>query len=169
MEQERKAYTYDNELERAIHRGFLCAGVDNVPINIIKETAQDCLLNIKNNSDMENRLNELAKRIHQDNVERGFYDEKRELGTLLMLIVSEVSEALEADRKGRHVNISELTETEKTVGFKEKIKDTFEDEIADTFIRLFDLVGYLNIDIESHINAKLDFNKTRGYKHGKKY
>ena len=46
---------------------------------------------------MENRLNELAKRIHQDNVERGFYDEKRELGTLLMLIVSEVSEALEAD------------------------------------------------------------------------
>ena len=164
-----KAYTYDNELERAIHRGFLCAGVDNVPINIIKETAQDCLLNIKNNSDMENRLNELAKRIHQDNVERGFYDEKRELGTLLMLIVSEVSEALEADRKGRHVNIHEIAEYANPDKFKEYIKDTFEDEIADTFIRLFDLVGYLGIDIEAHIGAKLAFNKTRGHKHGKKY
>lgn len=118
---------------------------------------------------MENRLNELAKRIHQDNVERGFYDEKRELGTLLMLIVSEVSEALEADRKGRHVNIHEIAEYANPNKFKEYIKDTFEDEIADTFIRLFDLVGYLNIDIESHINAKLDFNNTRGYKHGKKY
>lgn len=114
-------------------------------------------------------MNYLAQKIHNDNVERGFYDEKRELGTLLMLIVSEVSEALEADRKGRHVDITELTEYDKTVGFKESIKDSFEDEIADTFIRLFDLVGYLNIDIESHINAKLEFNKTRGYKHGKKY
>lgn len=120
-------------------------------------------------SDMENRLNELAKRIHQDNVERGFYDEKRELGTLLMLIVSEVSEALEADRKGKHVNIHEIAEYANPDKFKEYVKDTFEDEIADTFIRLFDLVGYLGIDIEAHIGAKLAFNKTRGHKHGKKY
>ena len=32
--------------ERAIHRGFLCAGVENVPVTIIKETAQDCLSHI---------------------------------------------------------------------------------------------------------------------------
>ena len=32
-----------NDLERAIHRGFLSAGVENVPVTIIKETAQECL------------------------------------------------------------------------------------------------------------------------------
>ena len=31
-----------NDLERAIHRGFLSAGAENVPITIIKETAQEC-------------------------------------------------------------------------------------------------------------------------------
>lgn len=29
-------------------------------------------------------LNELSKKIHQDNVERGFYDEQREVGTNLI-------------------------------------------------------------------------------------
>lgn len=33
-----------NDLERAVHRGFLAAGVENVPVTIIKETAKDCLV-----------------------------------------------------------------------------------------------------------------------------
>ena len=40
-------YSGLTDLERAIHRGFLCAGVENVPVTIIKETAQDCLAHIK--------------------------------------------------------------------------------------------------------------------------
>jgi len=40
-------YSNLTDLERAIHRGFLCAGVDNVPVTIIKETAQDCFAQIK--------------------------------------------------------------------------------------------------------------------------
>lgn len=39
-------YSGLNDLERAILRGFLCAGVENVPVTIIKETAQDCLAHI---------------------------------------------------------------------------------------------------------------------------
>lgn len=35
------------EFERAIHRGFLCAGVKDVPITIIKETAKDALAQIQ--------------------------------------------------------------------------------------------------------------------------
>lgn len=114
-------------------------------------------------------LNELAQLIHRGNVERGFYDQPRELGTLLMLIVSELSEALEADRTDKHVNIQTISEYCNPAVFKEKIKDTFEDEIADTLIRLLDLVGYMGIDIDAHIQAKLNYNKTRGYKHGKSY
>ena len=114
-------------------------------------------------------LNELSKKIHQDNVERGFYDEQREVGTNLMLVVSELGEAIEADRKCKHANLEayELAPTE--ISFKTYIKDTFEDEIADTFIRLFDLCGLYGIDIEKHIETKLAYNRTRGYKHGKAY
>ncbi|MGI5086019.1 hypothetical protein HF284_14045, partial [Treponema putidum] len=51
----------------------------------------------------------------------------------------------------------------------DKIKDTFEVEIADAFIRLASLCGYLNIDIEKFINVKMEYNKLREPLHGKKY
>ena len=40
---EKQDYSGLTDLERAIHRGFLVAGVENVPVTIIKQTAQDCL------------------------------------------------------------------------------------------------------------------------------
>ena len=40
---EEQDYSGLTDLERAIHRGFLVAGVENVPVTIIKETAKDCL------------------------------------------------------------------------------------------------------------------------------
>lgn len=43
---EKQDYSGLNDFERAIHRGFLCAGVENVPRTIIKETAQDCLAHL---------------------------------------------------------------------------------------------------------------------------
>lgn len=44
---ERQDYSCLNELEGAIHRGFLSAGVENVPVAIIKETEQECLAQMK--------------------------------------------------------------------------------------------------------------------------
>lgn len=32
-----------SDFERAIYRGLLSAGVENVPVTIVKETAQECL------------------------------------------------------------------------------------------------------------------------------
>ena len=40
---EKQDYSGLNDLERAILRGFLLAGVENVPVTIIKETAKECL------------------------------------------------------------------------------------------------------------------------------
>ena len=122
-------------------------------------------------------LNEISKQFHERAKQKGFWDEKREIGTLLMLVVSELSEALEADRKNSHAKMeyfdidnekfSDMISFESN--FKTCIKDTFEDEIADTFIRLFDLVGFLEIDIDKHIELKMKFNATREHKHGKAY
>lgn len=124
-------------------------------------------------------LNEASKRIHEDAVLKGFYDEPREVGTLLMLVVSELSEALEADRKSkfaepvdRFVWFDDWELKDKSfdrLNFQEYFKDSHEDEIADTIIRLLDYAGYKGIDLEWHIEQKLKYNKTRPLKHGKSY
>jgi NTP pyrophosphatase (non-canonical NTP hydrolase) len=124
-------------------------------------------------------LNELAKEIHQNAVDKGFYDKRSELGTRLMLVVSELSEALEADRKDHYSNLeafdSPLQRTPRTGHdpfvdkFHEWIKDTVEDEIADAIIRLLDISGALCIDIERHVELKIRYNSLRPHKHGKKY
>lgn len=119
-------------------------------------------------------LNELAIKAYSASKEKGFYDSPVETGTRLMLIVSEVSEALEAHRKDKHTtcnlrSVMDQDDDEFQYDFKNAIKDTFEDEIADAFIRLFDLCGYMDIDIEKHIELKMRYNSLRPHKHGKKY
>lgn len=133
-------------------------------------------------------LNELSKKIYEANKLKGFDVKECNIGQTLMLIVSELSEALEADRKGKRdrLKVFELElgyarlkiedyepENENfkwiTNRFETTIKDTFEDEIADTFIRVMDLVGALEIDIEKHIYLKRMYNSQRQFKHGKAY
>lgn len=104
------------------------------------------------------------------------------IGQKIALIHSELSEALEADRKGIWANKEEYeigtgitfddlvedTNVQNTM-FKKYIKDSVEDEIADAAIRIMDLCGYLGIDLEWHIEKKAEYNNSRPYKHDKKY
>ena len=43
------------------------------------------------------------------------------------------------------------------------------DDLVKTNIRILDFCGANNIDIDSHVKAKLEYNRTRPFKHGKKY
>ena len=119
-------------------------------------------------------INLLIRKVHANAVAKGFYDaeQPQNVGEKLMLIVSEISEALEADRKGKHakymINSSENQDLF-GIDFRMHIKDTFEDELADAVIRIFDLCGWLNIDLESHIILKMRYNAGREKLHGKKY
>ena len=112
-------------------------------------------------------LNDLAFEVYQRNKEKGFWDKERNVGELLMLVTSELGEAMEAHRKGRVANLQDFER--KKMDFEEAIKDTFEDEISDAIIRLFDLAGGFGIDIEKHVAYKLAYNQTRERLHGKKY
>jgi NTP pyrophosphatase (non-canonical NTP hydrolase) len=120
-------------------------------------------------------INDTAKAIYSINVEKGFWENPRNKGELLMLVVSELAEALEADRKNRYSlnnpkDIAALANDEDfNDAFSSHVKDTFEDEIADAVIRLFDMSAGLGIDLESHIEAKLRYNANRPKMHGKKY
>ena len=55
------------------------------------------------------------------------------------------------------------------IAFEKYVKDTVFDELTDTLIRLFDLIGLLDFDIDKHYKYKLMYNSMREYKHGKKY
>ena len=87
----------------------------------------------------------------------------------LQLIVTEISEAVEAIREGRYATdpLMKLKEPDATYTVDDW-KETFEEEIADTFIRLFDFCGNYSIDIENFINFKMAYNESREYLHGKK-
>jgi len=117
-------------------------------------------------------LKQLIEQCHATAREKGFWDQDRNFGELLMLIVSELGEALEAHRAGKMADISFFTKKHQNVtkkSFEKYIKGTVEEEIADTFIRLFDLCGGMGMDIEFFLNAKMEYNKTRAKLHGKKY
>lgn len=120
-------------------------------------------------------LNKLSKQINNFVVEAGFDGNDVPLRTAL--IHSEISEAFEAYRKDKFVNLSEkekrgisaLNEIEQfKEAFEKSVKDTFEDELADSVIRLLDLCAKLDIDIEYHVEQKMRYNETRGYKYGGK-
>jgi hypothetical protein len=122
-------------------------------------------------------LNSLSKEIFLRNKEKWNYPYNRNIGEVLCLLHSEISEALEADRKNNYCafdskKMKSFIEWENDNFFNGKydqsIKGTFEEEMADILIRLLDLCGSKNIDIESHVKAKLRYNFMNGT-NGKKY
>lgn len=108
-------------------------------------------------------LNKLCEEVHANAVAKGFWDKPLSDSHFLMLVITELSEAVEADRIGKRFDkekyeYNEVTECQGWLTPEEKfinvfnrcIKDTVEDELADAFIRLLDLFGarevYLNED-----------------------
>ena len=92
-------------------------------------------------------LNELSKQVHENAKSHGFFDNEKNIGEMLCLIHSEVSEALEADRENKYYSnvVSEQKwfikgMADKNFGatfcddvyfkqqFETRVKNTFEDE-----------------------------------------
>jgi len=123
-------------------------------------------------------IQEISKRINDNAHVKGFWDNGIDIPEKLMLIVSELSEAMEADRINKFMphysKISAINgwtgDDDFTESFKKYAKDTFEDELADAAIRIFDLAFQMGFDLSAHIEAKTRFNEMRPHMHGgKKY
>jgi NTP pyrophosphatase (non-canonical NTP hydrolase) len=103
-------------------------------------------------------LNELRDIAYKTACEHGFHDKELSDEHFLCLIVGELMEAVEADRKGKRADREsfkssyENEEPHDDVIFKycfEKyIKDTISDELSDAVIRLLDLAGLRGISLE---------------------
>lgn len=103
-------------------------------------------------------LNKLRDKAYQCAVAHGWHDENLSDEHFLCLVISELMEAVEADRKGMHANRANFEyymkqrkrdDGEFMYAFKHDIKDTVEDELADACIRLLDLAGLRGYDLDS--------------------
>lgn len=110
-------------------------------------------------------LNELRNRAYKTACEHGFHDKELSNEHLLCLVVSDLMEVVEADRKGKRADREsfkssyEDEEPHNDVNFKycfEKyIKDTIPDKLGNAVIRLLYLAGLRGISLES---ASKDIN-----------
>ena len=109
------------------------------------------------NEQFINHFASMSGSIHDNAAVHGWWEEPREDGTLIALIMSEAAEALEALRKGNGPD-------EHCPQFSGA-----EVELADVVIRIMDMAEARGWNVAGAIVAKHEFNKTRPYKHGKEF
>lgn len=110
-----------------------------------------------NNDQIIDAANFLQKTCHSIAVNAGWWTDlktgddargKRNIGELLCLVHSEISEAMEGHRK--NLNDDKLPH-----------RKMFEVELADALIRIFDIAGGYELDLAGAIAEKLEYNKSR--------
>ncbi len=110
---------------------------------------------------METDLNKLRDRAYKCACEHGFHDEEKSDEHWLMLVITEIAEAVQADRKSKHADVVDFKKHELDSDafyphfFNEYVKESVEDELADIVIRLLDFAGARNIDL-SKLSGKLN-------------
>ena len=109
------------------------------------------------NEQFINHFASMSGSIHDNAAVHGWWEEPREDGTLIALIMSEAAEALEALRKGNGPD-------DHCPQFSGA-----EVELADVVIRTMDMAEARGWNIAGALVAKHEFNKTRPYKHGKEF
>lgn len=115
-------------------------------------------------------LDDLAHEISEIAESKGFWDypefgDAALIPLKIALIHTEVSEALEAHRKpyddddvSSYTNMTPMQEQD------------FSEELADAVIRILDVVGFYGLDDFGKIMIdKIEKNRARPYKHGKRY
>lgn len=101
-------------------------------------------------------LNEFAKEVYEGNIKAGWWKvdpttgdiAPRNIGELLMLVVSEVSEGMEGARKN-------------LMDDKLPHRKMLEVELADAVIRIADIAGHYGFDLDGAIAEKREFNANR--------
>ena len=105
----------------------------------------------------EKEWNRISKKVYMNAVNHGFWQEEPNDGERMALIHAEISEALEALRNGN-------PSSNKIMEYS-----SLEEELADTVIRIMDYAFGNDLDIAGAIIAKIEYNKSREYMHGKSF
>jgi len=93
-------------------------------------------------------LRMIQNKLHGQAKDMGWHNKPREVGTLIALCHSELSEAMEGARKDLmddHLPTRKMLEV----------------ELADCIIRILDMAGLYNLDVAGAIAEKHDYNRNR--------
>ena len=102
------------------------------------------------------QVKEWVERAYSNAVKHGWHEGKKPTAHWVMMISTEVTEAVQADRKGRWMNELDKSELDFVIAndnhgglfekfYSEHIEGTVESELADICISLFDLMGLKNV------------------------
>lgn len=109
-------------------------------------------------------LAELQDTSHKVALEHGWWQKPRPIPELLCLMHSEISEALEEYRDDP--NPEKLAAIRS--GADGRKPEGFWIEIADLLIRVADMAEAQGVDLAHYINVKMEYNRTRPFRHGGK-
>lgn len=104
------------------------------------------------------QINDLVNEIHNIAKDKGWYNPAKTSLEVHMLIVSEIAEATEHCRNSNQPFFID----------KNGKPDGEAVELVDAVIRIMDYFGYKEWNLEQTIEAKMEYNKTRSYRHGNK-
>jgi hypothetical protein len=165
----------DNQLEEMTKRIYEM----NEPI-LSRATNEELVKEIKRRIEFKDKflsLNDYVEKIHQTAKEKGWWNDPREAGTIHMLMVSEIAEATEEVRnnspaiygKGENEDGESIYSNEISGIKAYNLKPEGEAvELMDCVIRIMDYFGAQGWNFEEILNLKLDYNKTRSFRHGGK-
>lgn len=143
-------------------------------------------------SDRRNQLDDLVNINYSISKEHGFFEKPTGITTQLLLLGTEIDEALRSvdtecdviiddircdfldamQNLEDYRRIAETVEDDKT---KVKDVDNFEEELADILIRMFSMIGWLqkgldlNMDVVGRVFRKMRKNQQRPFKHNKNF
>ncbi|HVE25403.1 MAG TPA: hypothetical protein VNC22_08370, partial [Sporichthya sp.] len=109
---------------------------------------------------VDSGLEEIAAQIHKTAVEHGWWEAERNVGEVMMLMVSELSEAFEHYRNGRGLDEIFYHPDGKIDGVPV--------ELGDCLIRILDFCHHHRIPLMGATIAKMRYNEGRPYRHGGK-
>lgn len=101
------------------------------------------------------KLTELCNRAYRAACDKGFHDEQKPDAVYKMLIITEIAEAVQADRMGLHVHKAIKDRYKDFVidaeepfepFYRSEISGRVEDELADIIIRMLDYCGMRKIE-----------------------
>jgi NTP pyrophosphatase (non-canonical NTP hydrolase) len=108
-------------------------------------------------------LNEMRDRAYEQSKKSGFHSkgEQVTVGDRLMLMVTEIAEAMEDFRSGMAPQ-----QTHYDGASRKPCGIPF--ELADVVIRIGDFCGLYDIDLDKAVQEKIEYNSKRPYMHGGK-
>ncbi|WP_039242611.1 MazG-like family protein [Clostridium botulinum] len=118
------------------------------------------------------KIKDLVEAAHENATRKGFWETFYKLKVIEVFGKKESQPYNDLFKQALiNQNLLEIVRelTEAMEGLRRGDKDNFKEELADAVIWIAVLCGALNIDLEEEIRKKMEFNKTREYKHGKEF